>query len=69
MERDFEEEEVRVAVFDLGSNKASGSDSFPMVFFQWFWTVIKADFMAFMLESLERQTSQECRSILYHPYS
>lgn len=48
LERSFEEEEIRDAIFYLGRDKVPGSDGFPMVFLQQFSMVIKADVMAFM---------------------
>ena len=33
MERPFSEDEVKAAVFDLGSDRAPGPDGFPMAFF------------------------------------
>lgn len=48
MDRSFEDEEIRVAIFYLGRDKVPGPDGFPMVFLQQFSMVIKADVMAFM---------------------
>ena len=36
LERKFEEEEVRQAIFNLAGDKAPGPDGFPMAFFQQF---------------------------------
>ena len=33
LESEFLEEEIKAAVFDLGDDKASGPDGFPLVFF------------------------------------
>ena len=48
--REFEEEEVRQAVFDLAGDKAPGLDGFPMAFFQRFWVMLKRDILEFMEE-------------------
>lgn len=48
MEREFEEEEICKAVFDLGREKAPGPDGFPVAFFQIFWADTKEDILAFM---------------------
>lgn len=45
LERLFSIEEVKVAVFDLGKDKASGPDGFPLQFFRQFWDLIKVDLM------------------------
>lgn len=36
LERNFEEEEIRKAIFDLGRDKAPGPNGYPMAFFQHF---------------------------------
>ena len=41
LERKFEEEEVRRAVFDLAGDKAPGPDRFPLAFFQCLWLMQK----------------------------
>ncbi|XP_039118945.1 uncharacterized protein LOC120255125, partial [Dioscorea cayenensis subsp. rotundata] len=43
LERPFSMEEVKKAVFDLGSDKAPGPDGFPMMFFKIFWEIIKVE--------------------------
>ncbi|XP_039123619.1 uncharacterized protein LOC120260245 [Dioscorea cayenensis subsp. rotundata] len=45
LERPFTLEEVKRAVFDLGSDKASGSDGFPMFFFKTYWEFVKGEVM------------------------
>ena len=42
----FDEAEVRNAVFQMEHNKAPGPDGFPAEFYQVFWNVIKEDLMA-----------------------
>lgn len=54
MERDFEEEEVCAAAFELGGDKVPGPDGFPIAFFQRFWDITKADIMDFLKESHHR---------------
>ena len=46
----FSEEEVKVAVFDMEHNKASGPDGFPAEFYQFFWEVVKTDLMSLFYE-------------------
>jgi len=46
----FSEEEVKVAVFDMEHNKASGPDGFPVEFYQFFWEVVKTDLMSLFYE-------------------
>ncbi|XP_039120313.1 uncharacterized protein LOC120256691 [Dioscorea cayenensis subsp. rotundata] len=43
LERPFSMEEVKKAVFDLGSDKAPGPDGFPMMFFKIFWEIVKVE--------------------------
>lgn len=45
LERPFTLEEVKKAVFDLGSDKAPGPDGFPMMFFKTFWEIVKVEVM------------------------
>jgi hypothetical protein len=47
---EFTEEEVRKALFQMGHNKASGTDGFLTEFYQTFWLVIKSDLMALFYE-------------------
>ena len=46
----FSEEEVKMAVFDMEHNKASGPDGFPVEFYQFFWDVVKPDLMSLFYE-------------------
>ncbi|OAY79521.1 Ribonucleoside-diphosphate reductase large subunit [Ananas comosus] len=39
----FTLDEVKVATFQLGSDKAPGPDGFPLLFFQTFWESVKED--------------------------
>eukprot|EP00268_Persea_americana_P054189 TRINITY_DN6183_c1_g2_i1.p1 TRINITY_DN6183_c1_g2~~TRINITY_DN6183_c1_g2_i1.p1 ORF type:complete len:132 (+),score=31.65 TRINITY_DN6183_c1_g2_i1:336-731(+) len=48
LESDFEENEVREAVFALRGDQAPGPDGFWIALFQWFWDTIKEDIMAFL---------------------
>ncbi|XP_039116779.1 uncharacterized protein LOC120252722, partial [Dioscorea cayenensis subsp. rotundata] len=43
LEAPFDQEEIKKATFDLGADKASGPDGFPMFFFQKFWSTVKDD--------------------------
>ncbi|XP_039130342.1 uncharacterized protein LOC120266746 [Dioscorea cayenensis subsp. rotundata] len=43
LELPFTIEEVKRAVFDLGSDKAPGPDGFPMSFFKTFWETVKGE--------------------------
>lgn len=54
IERRFEEEEVRAAIFALAGDKALGPDGFPMAFFQRFWTNAKEEITDFMEEFYSR---------------
>jgi len=45
-----EEEEVKMAVFDMEHNKAPGPDGFPVEFYQFFWEVVKLDLMNLFYE-------------------
>lgn len=54
MEWPFSEEEVKAAVFDLGSDRAPGLDGFPMAFFQTFWEDVKVEVMDFVSEFFNR---------------
>jgi hypothetical protein len=46
----FSEDEVRKVIFQMAHNKASGSDGFPVEFYQMFWDLIKVDLMALFRE-------------------
>lgn len=39
----FSEDEIRIAVFSMGSDKALGPDGFSMAFYQTYWDIIKGD--------------------------
>lgn len=54
LERDFEEEDVRDAVFKMIGNKAPGLDGFPLFFFQRFWSDLKHEVMALIKEFHDR---------------
>ncbi len=45
LQEPFSEDEVRSAVFSCAPEKALGPDGFPLLFYQRFWRVIKADLM------------------------
>lgn len=47
-EREFEEGEVKDAIFDLAGDKAPGLNRFQIAFFERFWEDIKEEMMAFM---------------------
>jgi len=46
----FNEEEVKMAVFDMEHNKAPDTDGFPVEFYQFFWDVVKQDLMNLFYE-------------------
>ena len=50
LERPFEEEEIRKAVFSLGRDKAPGPDGFTFVFFQNCWDIVKKDLLKVFAE-------------------
>ena len=43
LEREFEEEEVRGAIYAMAGDKAPGPDGYPMAFIQRFWSMLKDD--------------------------
>ncbi|KAF3788495.1 Transposon TX1 uncharacterized protein [Nymphaea thermarum] len=47
LERPFQHEEIKKAVWALGSGKAPGIDGFPVEFFRTFWDVCSVDVFAF----------------------
>ncbi|KAF3775675.1 R-linalool synthase [Nymphaea thermarum] len=47
LERPFHHQEIKNAVWALGSGKAPGIDGFPIEFFRTFWEVCSADVFAF----------------------
>lgn len=50
LEKEFEQNGVKEAVFELASDKVLGVDGFPIDFVQRFWEDIKGDIMAFLGE-------------------
>lgn len=54
LERKFEEEEVRQAIFSLAGDKAPGPNGFPMAFFQSFWVMLKDDILEFLEDFHEK---------------
>lgn len=54
LEKNFDEEEVKAAVFELRGDKALDPNGFPIAFFQFFWETIKQDVMQFMREFHKR---------------
>ena len=46
----FNEEEVKLAVFDMEHNKAPGPDGFPAKIYQFFWEVVKLGLMNLFYE-------------------
>ena len=54
LERSFEEEEVRAAIFALAGDKAPGPDDFSMAFFQCFWADVKEEIVDFIEEFYSR---------------
>jgi hypothetical protein len=47
---DFEEEEVKRAMFQMKHNKSPGPDGFPAEFYQVFWDILKGHLMALFCE-------------------
>lgn len=45
LEKNFTEDEIKKAIWDLGKDKALGLDGFPIFFFQIFWSTIKEDLL------------------------
>ena len=43
LERPFNEEDIKTAVFGLGAEKTLGPDGFSIIFFQKFWDIVKPD--------------------------
>lgn len=50
LERPFEEEEIRKAVFALGKDKTPGPDGFSLAFFQDCWDIVKPDLLKVFAE-------------------
>ena len=46
----FSEDEVKMAIFDMEHNRSPGPDGFPAEFYQFFWEVVKPDFMSLFFE-------------------
>jgi hypothetical protein len=46
----FTEQEVKITIFQMEHNKASGPDGFPAEFYQAFWEIIKGELMALFHE-------------------
>lgn len=46
-------EEIKSAVFQLGRDKAPGSDGFPLRFYQTFWKILKEDISSIFQEIFE----------------
>jgi hypothetical protein len=44
--KEFTEEEISNALFQIGPLKAPGPDGFPARFFQWNWEVLRTDVIA-----------------------
>lgn len=66
LEKGFDEEEVKGAVFNCEGEKAPGPDGFALAFFQIFWEDIKGDIMEFMREFHDRENSLAYRCVLHH---
>ena len=63
LEKEFEENEVKEAVFELASDKVLGVDGFPIDYVQRFWEDIKDDIMAFLGEFHSRsELSKQIRA-------
>lgn len=53
LERDFTQDEIKKAVWDLGPDKASGPDRFPLFFYRIFWEEVKGDVLALISDFTE----------------
>ncbi|XP_039129083.1 uncharacterized protein LOC120265272 [Dioscorea cayenensis subsp. rotundata] len=53
-------EEVKKAVFDLGSDKAPGPDGFPMMFCKTFWEIVKVEVMNLCEDFFSGKANLEC---------
>lgn len=56
---EFKGDEIRLAVKEMGSMKASGYDGFPGIFYQHFWPLIGIDITQFCLKVLKREIPME----------
>ncbi|OMO62153.1 reverse transcriptase [Corchorus capsularis] len=52
--RDFDEEEVRAAAYQMGPNKSPGPDGFTPFFYQRFWSIVKDNVCRSVLDFLNR---------------
>lgn len=59
LDSDFTEEEVKDAVWQLGSEKAPGPDDFPLFFYQTFWKDLKDDVMALLKKFAKEEVNLE----------
>eukprot|EP00268_Persea_americana_P022299 TRINITY_DN22188_c0_g1_i1.p1 TRINITY_DN22188_c0_g1~~TRINITY_DN22188_c0_g1_i1.p1 ORF type:complete len:288 (+),score=35.68 TRINITY_DN22188_c0_g1_i1:796-1659(+) len=50
LEREFEEEEVKEAIYVMAGDKAPGPSCFPIAFIQRFWSMLTEDILEFMKE-------------------
>nr|GEZ44607.1 hypothetical protein [Tanacetum cinerariifolium] len=50
LERPFSRDEIKLAVWDCGGDKASGPDGFSFKFFTFFWDLVENDVVNFMHE-------------------
>jgi hypothetical protein len=46
----FSEEEIKMTIYDMEHNKASGPDGFLVEFYQFFWKIMKPDLMSLFHE-------------------
>lgn len=54
MERVFEDEQIKNAIMECGSDKASGPDGFNFCFIKACWDFLKRDFIDMLKEFLQR---------------
>lgn len=54
LEAPFVQDEVKLAVWRLGEDKAPGPDGFLIIFFKHFWELVKPEVLAFVFEFFER---------------
>lgn len=60
LERPFSLEEIKIAVFDLGRDKAPGPDGFPLQFFRQFREIIKLDLLKLCEDFFFGRANLEC---------